>query len=143
MFMTFSADCVAGTSATTIQSSSEWRRSKFRRRLSPTPNGGAELLEKPALYTATLAWTDRHGTALHAFYAVIAESDAAAVHRLEDRLGGLSAHLHVRRGFDPAHPLAISLLAEAVSDMLLLVDAAPESPLARGLDLLVEQRFLP
>ena len=114
-----------------------------RRRLTPTSGGGAAIFDQPALYTATLSFSDSRGVAMHAFYAMVADTDEAAWERLRSRLGDLAAQLDIRRGFDPAHPFAISLLSEAVSDLLLMVESEPDSPLAKGLDLLVEQRFLP
>lgn len=93
------------------------------------------------LYTATIVSRDGFET-VHAFHASLAVDEAEIAGRLFCRIGPASAGAVIAEGFDVSDPMVEALVAPAVADMLLQVAADPLSPLAAGLDLNVEQRFL-
>lgn len=97
--------------------------------------------EEPALYTATIS-AELDGSEVQIFYATIV-ADAAEVRcRLRQRVGALlEGEACVRLGFDASEPLACALVSEAIGYVLRLVEASPSSDLARGLDIVLEQRF--
>ena len=95
----------------------------------------------PRLFTATVVACDGRET-VHAFHASIATEEAEVAGRLYMRMGAAMADAVIVEGFDPTMPLVDALVAPALCDTLALVAADPASPLACGLDLNVEQRFL-
>ena len=103
-----------------------------------TPAAGSEPPLR--LFTATVVSHDFAET-VHAFHASLAIDEAEIAGRLYCRIGGASADAQIVAGFDAGHPLVTALVAPAMCDMLNLVAADPESPLAAGLDVNIEQRF--
>lgn len=97
--------------------------------------------DPPRLYTATLVWTDG-ARALHAFHASLAADEDEIVGRLYSRIGTAAEDARIVLGFDVTDPLVNALVAPPICDMLELVASDPGSPLAAGLDLNVEQRFV-
>lgn len=93
------------------------------------------------LYTATIVSRDGFET-VHAFHASLAVDEIEVAGRLFCRIGPASAGAVIAEGFDVSDPMVEALVAPAMADMLLQVAADPLSPLAAGLDLNVEQRFL-
>lgn len=93
------------------------------------------------LYTATIV--DVVGCQyLHVFYASVAKNIFQVAEGLRHRFGKQTADLAIiRPGFDPSDPIVLSLVSEALADMLVLVDAEPCSPLAAGLNIQFEARF--
>jgi len=62
--------------------------------------------------------------------------------KLLSKLGPQAAgQATLAQGFDPSDPLVVSLVSDALADMLVLIDAEPASPLANGLDIQFESRF--
>lgn len=95
----------------------------------------------PRLFTATLVHHDGRST-LHVFHASVCNDFMEAYQRLVARYGrdaASDAELNV--GFDPTTTFAEALVSPAMSELLQLVDSAPDAPLAAGLDLNLEQRF--
>ena len=93
------------------------------------------------LFTATLVHEEGHGT-LQAFHASICADVVEVLQRLAVRYGiGPASTAEVIAGFDPTTTFAEALVSSALCDLLLLVAAEPDSPLAAGLDLNLEQRF--
>lgn len=93
------------------------------------------------LYTATLVhcWEDEM---IHGFYAVVGTAMSHLFWKLLNRLGPEAAgQATLAQGFDPSDPLVVSLVSDALADMLVLIDAEPASPLADGLDIQFESRF--
>lgn len=105
-----------------------------------TPGEGPSP-EGPRLFTATVVANDGFET-IQAFHASIATEGAEIASRLYMRMGAAMADAVIVDGFDPGAPLVAALVAPALCDKLALVAADPFSPLAAGLDLNVEQRFL-
>jgi hypothetical protein len=100
-----------------------------------------EAMPLPALYTASVVHADERG-AIYVYAAMIADSAGEVRRRLRARLGPLLEDAaRVRLGFDWSEPLACAMVSDAAADMLALVSADPTSPIARGLDFQVEQRF--
>lgn len=93
------------------------------------------------LFTATVVSRDGLGT-VQAFHASIAADRSEVSERLRARLGEASADAIIVEGFDGRDPLVDALVAPAVHHTLRMVADDPGSPLAAGLDLNVEQRFL-
>lgn len=93
------------------------------------------------LYTATIV--DMVGCQyLHVFYAAVAKNIVQVSERLRQRFGRETADLAIiRPGFDPSDPIVLSLVSEALAEILVLVDAEPCSPLASGLNIQFEARF--
>lgn len=95
----------------------------------------------PRLYTSLLVHECADGTT-HAFDATIASNVEEARSRLAARRGRRLADVaDIREGFDVRLPLVEALVSPAVADMLLQIADAPGSPLARGLEVSIEQRF--
>ncbi len=79
---------------------------------------------------------------LQAFHASICTDAIEAAQRLAWRYGiGPASAADVTAGFDPTTTFAEAMVSPAIRDLLLLVAAEPNSPLAAGLDLNLEQRF--
>ena len=96
---------------------------------------------EPRLFTATVVASNGLET-VQAFHASIATEEAEVAGRLYMRMGAAMADAVIVEGLDPNAPLVAALVAPALCDTLALVAADPGSPLACGLDLNVEQRFL-
>lgn len=96
---------------------------------------------EPRLFTATVVSHDGFEN-VQAFHASLATEEAEVAGRLYCRMGAASADARIVAGFDPADPLVAALVSPAMCDTLALVAADPASPLAAGLDVNVEQRFL-
>ena len=101
----------------------------------PPPRGDLRL------FTATVVAHDGFEV-VQAFHASFASEEAEIAGRLYTRMGAAMADAVIVEGFDPSASLVTALVAPALCDTLALVAADPTSPLAAGLDLNVEQRFL-
>lgn len=93
------------------------------------------------LFTATVVATEGRET-VQAFHASLATGAAEVVERLRERLGGLADGAVVVDGFDPSEPLVAALVSDAICESLGICLADPASPIAAGLDLNIEQRFV-
>ena len=93
------------------------------------------------LFTATIV--DEEAPAhLQAFHAILGSSMDEVSIRLAARMGARVAALaRIRPGFDAGDPLVSAMVSDAIADMLHLIAEDPDSPLADGLDLRIEQRF--
>ena len=107
--------------------------------------GGDEAgakLPRPLLLSCWLNVTCGSGR-LFAFCAVVTDRPADLVERVVGRYGADAASTaDFSAGFDHTTPLATAMISDALADTLALAAADPESPLAAGLDVVVEQRFL-
>lgn len=100
------------------------------------------VLPRPCLLSC---WIDvsEGGGRLFAFCAMVTDTPSDLVERVADRFGRAAADEAVyAMGFDHATPLATAMISDAMADTLALAASDPESPLAHGLDFVVEQRFL-
>jgi hypothetical protein len=98
------------------------------------PRSGLEL------YTAIVV-SERRRCTTRIFYAAMAEDAAALLARLAARIGpALMEGAEVRRGFDASHPVVRQSVSEPACKLLAEVALAPFSPLAEGLDVLIEHR---
>jgi hypothetical protein len=97
-------------------------------------------LPDPMLLTC---WLDvvQEGARVFAFCAVVTDRPADLVERVIGRYGRDAANADFAVGFDRSTPLAIAMISDAMADSLALAAADPASPLAVGLDIVVEQRF--
>lgn len=95
----------------------------------------------PRLFTATVVHDDGFET-VHAFHASFANDEAEIAGRLYARMGAAAADAAIVAGFDHTSPIVEALVSQAICDTLMMIDAEPSSPLAAGLDLNIEQRFL-
>jgi hypothetical protein len=103
--------------------------------------GSVKHMGAKALFTATVVYETPAGVC-HIFYAAIASDEEAVREQLRERLGGhISYMADVGLGFDGSTTIALSLVSEAMADMLRQIEAAPDSPLSAGFNLLVEHRF--
>ncbi|MGI4949748.1 MAG: hypothetical protein ACRYHC_13845, partial [Janthinobacterium lividum] len=107
----------------------------------PDHPAGGGFSHEPRLFTATVVANDGFET-VQAFHASLATEEAEVAGRLYMRMGAAMADALIVDGFDPTAPLVVALVSPALCDTLALVAADPASPLAAGLDLNVEQRFL-
>lgn len=96
---------------------------------------------EPRLFTATVVSYDGCES-IQAFHASLATEEAEVAGRLYCRMGAASADARIVAGFDPDDPLVAALVSPAMCDTLALVAENPGSPLAAGLDVNIEQRFL-
>ena len=102
----------------------------------------SEEPECPQLWTSFLVGRSQEGC-VQAFDAVVAGTRREAEARLRARHGAvLSEDIEILKGFDASLPLAEALVSPALADMLAQVAVAPESPLAAGLSVFVQQRFV-
>lgn len=101
------------------------------------PSAGPE----PRLFTATVLHDDGVET-VQAFHASLGTDEAEIADRLHARIGAASADAAIIAGFDHESPIVQALVSQAICDTLMMIDAEPSSPLASGLDLNIEQRFL-
>jgi hypothetical protein len=89
-------------------------------------------------------WLDleQDGERIFTFWAVVSPRPEEIVERVVGRFGrGAAALATFRKGFDHSTPLGVSMISDAMADTLALAASDPTSPLADGLDILVEQRF--
>lgn len=108
----------------------------------PVAAGATDVrLARPLLLTS---WLDvvRDGERLFAFCAIVTDRPGALVERLIERYGRDAEHAEFAVGYDRTSPLATAMISDAVADTLALAAAEPASPLAAGLDVVVEQRFV-
>lgn len=85
---------------------------------------------------------ERNDQRVYAFGAMIAANADEALDRLMERYGAdYAGSVVLQDGFDACSPLATTLLSSAIVDMLTQFASDPTSPLADGLELMVEQRF--
>lgn len=111
--------------------------SPTRHRAEPVATAG-----RRQLFTATIFDESERGT-LQAFIAIVADDSLEVFEHLRDRYGTRVADLAIiRAGFDPSEPIAMALVSEAVGDALALIAAESGSPLADGVDVQLESRFL-
>lgn len=96
---------------------------------------------QPRLFTATVVHDDGFET-VHAFHASFATDEAEIAGRLYARMGVVAVDAAIVTGFDHTSPIVEALVSRAICDTLMMIDAEPMSPLAAGLDLNIEQRFL-
>lgn len=96
---------------------------------------------QPRLFTATVVHDDGFET-VHAFHASFATDESEIAGRLYARMGAAAADAAIVTGFDHTSPIVEALVSQAICDTLMMIDAEPMSPLAAGLDLNIEQRFL-
>ena len=101
------------------------------------PTAGPEL----RLFTATVLHDDGVET-VQAFHASLGTDEAEIADRLYARMGAAAADAAIVAGFDHTSPIVEALVSQAICDTLMMIDAEPSSPLASGLDLNIEQRFL-
>lgn len=95
----------------------------------------------PQLRTCWLD-TQRGGVRIFAFFAVVSERPEDIVDRVIGRFGKSAAQVaDFRVGYDHSTPLGVAMISDALADTLALCSSDPRSPLAEGLDVLVEQRF--
>jgi hypothetical protein len=101
----------------------------------------AELGGELDLHTAIIVEKrDGHTTAI--FYAAMAEDAAALAYQLSQRVGpALAGRAEIRRGFDRDHPIVRQNVSSASCELLAEIADVPASPLANGLNVLVEHRF--
>ncbi len=99
------------------------------------------MLARPLLLTC---WLDvlQGGERLFAFCAIVTDRPGELVERLIARYGAAAEHAEFAVGFDPTSSLATAMISDAVADTLALAARDPESRLAAGLDVVVEQRFV-
>ena len=103
--------------------------------LPPTEEG------EPRLFTATVLAHDGFEI-VQAFHASLANDESEIAGRLYMRMGATMADAVIVDGFDPTMPLVAALVSTAICDTLTLIASDPDSPLAAGIDLNIEQRFL-
>jgi hypothetical protein len=96
---------------------------------------------EPRLFTATIVAHDGCEI-VQAFHASLAHDETEIAGRLYMRMGAAMAEAVIIDGFDPTMPLVGALVSKAICDTLALIASDPCSPLAAGIDLNVEQRFL-
>lgn len=107
-------------------------------------DAGARGVRSPRCNLFT-AWVDfdRPDGRLFAFCAVVTDRAADLVDRVVGRYGAdAAAQARYATGFNHSEPLATAMVSDAMADTLALAAADPDSPLARGLDVVVEQRFV-
>lgn len=93
------------------------------------------------LYTAIVATQDGERV-LHAFHATMAMSERSMRARVESKLGSHAAAVAlVSQGFDRSHPMVLGMVSDAIAEILTFAARDPDSPLASGLDVQLEQRF--
>ncbi|WP_146193546.1 hypothetical protein [Sphingosinicella humi] len=98
-------------------------------------------LKTRLLFTAT--FVDEFGVGVsHIFFATVARDEDEVRNKLTSRVGARVSYMAtVDIGFDPSEPVALSLLSDAMAEMLRQIEDAPTSPLSDGFSLLVEHRF--
>lgn len=108
-----------------------------------TDRGGDRVESGRVLYTAMIV--DVQADQIHhVYHAMMACDLAEAKWLLRMRYGSrLADKATVQQGFDASTPLAVSMVSDAMGQILELVAANPQSTLAEGLDLQLESRFAP
>ncbi|WP_174286077.1 hypothetical protein [Sphingomonas bacterium] len=96
---------------------------------------------EPRLFTATVIANDGFEI-VQAFHASLASDESEIAGRLYMRMGAAMADAVIVEGFDPTAPLVGALVSKAICHTLALIASDPASPLAAGIDLNIEQRFL-
>jgi len=89
-------------------------------------------------------WLDleRDGVRIFTFCALVSDHPEDIVERVIGRFGkDVAATANFRVGFDHSTPLGVAMISDALADTLALAACDPRSPLAEGLDMLIEQRF--
>lgn len=107
----------------------------------PVPDAGRP---QPRLFSCWVDTSEAKGR-LFAFCAVVTDRPADLVERVVGRYGpaaAAAAEARYSTGFDHTTPLATAMISDAMADTLSLAASDPTSPLATGLDVVVEQRFL-
>lgn len=110
------------------------------------PSLGADLDEHagrrlPRLFVSEVSY-ERDGAGVWAFAATVANDEAHVLRTLQTRYGAeVAASATVRIGFDGGVGMARTLVSPALAETLAAVSRDPRSPLACGLDVLIEQRF--
>lgn len=102
---------------------------------------GDLILPEPLLLTCWLDVCQNHQR-LFAFCALVTDRPADLIDRVIRRYGRDAAHAEFAVGYDHTAPLATAMISEAMAETLALATADPQSVLAAGLDVVVEQRFL-
>lgn len=98
-------------------------------------------LPRPLLLTC---WIDGGETSvrLFAFCGLVTDRPADLVERVIGRYGAkAAAAADFCVGFDQTTSMATAMISEAMTHMLMMAADDPASPLAHGLDVVVEQRF--
>lgn len=106
------------------------------------PDAATMPLARPELLTC---WVDfmAGGSRVFAFCAIVTDRPADLVERIVGRFGIAAASTATfAQGFDRTAALATAMISDAMADTLELAEADPASPLAAGLDVVVEQRFV-
>lgn len=100
------------------------------------------LLPRPELLTCWVDCMDG-GSRVFAFCAIVTDRPADLVERVVGRFGAAGASTATFAcGFDHTTAQATAMISDAMADTLELAAANPGSPLAAGLDVVVEQRFV-
>ena len=89
-------------------------------------------------------WLDleRAGVRIFTFWALVSDRPEDIVERVVGRFGKeAAATASFSVGFDHSTPLGVAMVSDALADTLALAACDPRSPLAEGLDMLIEQRF--
>jgi len=89
-------------------------------------------------------WLDleRDGIRSFTFWALVSDHPEDIVERVVGRFGREAAgSASFRVGFDHSTPLGVAMISDALADTLALAACDPRSPLAEGLDMIIEQRF--
>ncbi len=110
------------------------------------PSCGSRIIEEyvaqsPKLFVSEISHEDGE-TGVWAFGAMVAQDESEVRRLLEARYGAdVAAGSRVRAGFDRDEGMARTLVSPSLAETLAAVAQDPRSPLARGLDLVIEQRF--
>jgi hypothetical protein len=108
----------------------------------PDPDAATALLARPELLTCWVDCMDG-GSRVFAFCAMVTDRPADLVERVVGRFGLAAASTATFAcGFDHTTAQATAMISDAMADTLELAAADPASPLAAGLDVVVEQRFV-
>jgi len=99
-------------------------------------------LPRPELLTCWVDCMDG-GSRVFAFCAIVTDRPADLIERIVGRCGASAASkATVAHGFDRTAAMATAMISDAMADTLELAAADPASPLAAGLDVVVEQPFV-
>ena len=98
-------------------------------------------LPRPLLLTCWVA-CDGASDRVFAFCGVVTDRPSDLVDRVIGRYGAeAAATADFQVGFDKSAAMATAMISDAMADTLTMAAADPASPLAQGLDVVVEQRF--
>lgn len=107
-----------------------------------TEHAAMLMLPRTCLFSCWVDVADAEAR-LFAFCAMVTDRPADLVERIVGRYGrAAAAEARFAVGFDHSTPLATAMVSDAMADTLALAASDPTSRLARGLDVLIEQRFL-